>query len=343
MSGLDWHPRYHRAALDGMRSLSLEERGAYNTLLDLIYDRGGPVPDDERWLAGWMGCSVRRWNAIRSALIEAGKIELIGEGRGACLTNPRAVSELENQSARRRKNAESGAKGGKSRRTADPENNKNRDLPEAIAQAKPKLETETVTEIEESPQSPPGGGLFGDLPEEPPPVDPVQAAFDHWNDLAQRYALPAAEKLTDTRRKRLEARLRDVGPEGWLRALAAIERSRFCRGMARPRSQGDRPFRADLDFVLQARSFQRLLEGSYGSDIEPLPPGGEALFVPASPWVARCRDLKRNGHWNTTDWGEKPGRAGCEVPAEILAEFGLPPTPPAVGGEVVTFPGRMTA
>ena len=69
MSANPWHRRYHSDALAGMLSLTLEERGAYQTVLDLIYDRGGPIADNERLLAGYMNCSVRKWRALRSALL----------------------------------------------------------------------------------------------------------------------------------------------------------------------------------------------------------------------------------------------------------------------------------
>src|SRR5690606_5888825 len=113
MTRMDWHPRYHRAFLEGTQRLSLEERGCYTTILDLIYDRGGPIPDDARWLAGWMNCSVRKWTALRAALIAAGKITVEGEGDEAVMRNERADFELDSQSARRRANAESGSSGGR--------------------------------------------------------------------------------------------------------------------------------------------------------------------------------------------------------------------------------------
>lgn len=88
MSRLDWHPRYHRDALEGMRGLSLEDRGAYTTLLDLMYDRAAGVPDDERFVAGWLGCSVRLWRAIRDRLIRAGKVEVVDLADGQAITIP---------------------------------------------------------------------------------------------------------------------------------------------------------------------------------------------------------------------------------------------------------------
>lgn len=98
-----------------MLQLTLEERGAYNTLLDLIYSRGGPVPDDDRWLAGWMGVSLRRWKTLRAALIVKGKVFALNVNGVDCLMNERAADELASTAERRRNLAESGAKGGRKR------------------------------------------------------------------------------------------------------------------------------------------------------------------------------------------------------------------------------------
>jgi Uncharacterized protein conserved in bacteria len=67
-----------------MRHLTLEQRGAYDTLLDLIYERGGPVPDDDRWLSGWMGVSPRRWRQIRQELFGPGSDRREGVRKGRC-------------------------------------------------------------------------------------------------------------------------------------------------------------------------------------------------------------------------------------------------------------------
>lgn len=108
MSARHYHKRYHSDALAGMMALTLEERGAYQTLLDMMYDRGGPLQDNERLLAGYMGCSVRKWRSLRETLIQKGKIEVNGAGE---LTNRRAELELENQLKTSRKHAENGLNG----------------------------------------------------------------------------------------------------------------------------------------------------------------------------------------------------------------------------------------
>ena len=85
-----WYKRDPLAALDGMSELSLEERGAYNTVLDLIYARDGKVLDDDRFLAGWMRADIRIWRRIRKRLIDLGKL-YIQDGN---LRNSRADREV---------------------------------------------------------------------------------------------------------------------------------------------------------------------------------------------------------------------------------------------------------
>jgi uncharacterized protein YdaU (DUF1376 family) len=111
-----WHKRFHSDALNGYMSLTLEERGAYTTILDMMYDRGGPIQDNERLVAGYMGVSLRKYKSVKAALIDKGKIQII-DGH---IVNDRCVLEIEKLTKTSRKRAESGAKGGAKR----PENTK---------------------------------------------------------------------------------------------------------------------------------------------------------------------------------------------------------------------------
>lgn len=91
MGQLKWYKRDPDAALSGMMGLSLEERGAYNTVLDLLYTRDGHLPDDERFIAGWLGADVRVWRRIRERLLMLGKLTVVG----GLITNLRATSEID--------------------------------------------------------------------------------------------------------------------------------------------------------------------------------------------------------------------------------------------------------
>ncbi len=85
----------------------------------------------------------------------------------------------------------------------------------------------------------------------------VQQAFDEWNAMATRAGLPKARSLTKDRRRHLESRLRSDGLNVWREALAKVEASPHCTGV------NDRGWKADLDFLFQAKSWNRLLEGTY--------------------------------------------------------------------------------
>lgn len=92
MSG--WYRRFGANFIAGTLDLTFEEKGAYSLCLDLIYDRGAPIPDDPRWIAGVCGISMRRWNGLRDALIAKGKLYLI-DGK---LSNKRADKEMQRAS-----------------------------------------------------------------------------------------------------------------------------------------------------------------------------------------------------------------------------------------------------
>jgi uncharacterized protein YdaU (DUF1376 family) len=98
MAEIRWYKRDPTAALEGMATLTLEQRGAYNTILDLIYAKGGSVDDDSKFLSWWLKCDVRIWTRIRQVLLEQNKLYLCG----TTLRNGRADHEIEE--ARRRIN-----------------------------------------------------------------------------------------------------------------------------------------------------------------------------------------------------------------------------------------------
>lgn len=118
MNGLPYYKRYPRDFIEGSVGMSFELKGAYAILLDLIYMQGGELPDDPRYISGLLGVSVRKWNALRSDLIEVGKIQVIGK----FLTNYRAVSELESLRKLQDKQAENRARPNKNNNLQSPNN-----------------------------------------------------------------------------------------------------------------------------------------------------------------------------------------------------------------------------
>jgi uncharacterized protein YdaU (DUF1376 family) len=119
MGQIHWYKRDPEAALEGMFELTLEERGAYNTVLDLIYARANNVPDDDRFIAGWLRCDVRVWKRIKGRLIEAGKL-YVSDG---LLCNERADAVVLECLSRHGSAEEAGRASGRKRRAQLKKNN----------------------------------------------------------------------------------------------------------------------------------------------------------------------------------------------------------------------------
>lgn len=84
----------------------------------------------------------------------------------------------------------------------------------------------------------------------------VYTAFESFVEFAKQYNLSVPAKLTKTRETKLKARLKDCdGLDGWKAALDKLKNSSFCMGKT--------GWKADFDFILQEKSFFKLMEGSY--------------------------------------------------------------------------------
>jgi hypothetical protein len=91
-----------------------------------------------------------------------------------------------------------------------------------------------------------------------PPTDEADAAnaVEIYNQAAGLAGWPLVQRLTAPRRSGVLARLRDCGGlDGW---RAALERARASAFLC-----GSTGWKADFDFFCQAKSFTKLMEGSY--------------------------------------------------------------------------------
>jgi hypothetical protein len=138
-------------------------------------------------------------------------------------------------------------------------------------------------------------------------AETLRAAVEEYNAAARAVGWPEA-KHTPRRVAALRQRLKDAGGlEGWQRALARARGSPFLTG------DNDRGWRADLDFLLQAKSFNKLMEGGYDGR-----PNGQRANGAGGPkrsgadaFLAGFAAVAGN------DPRERPvaGRAGEEIPS----------------------------
>lgn len=94
-----WHIEDYLLGTEGMK---LEHEGAYMRFLMRLYQRGKPLPDDDRYMSTLMRLSVRVWKRVKDALVSVGKI-IVKRG---CLTNARFERERKERAEQLQKQAE---------------------------------------------------------------------------------------------------------------------------------------------------------------------------------------------------------------------------------------------
>ena len=92
-------------------------------------------------------------------------------------------------------------------------------------------------------------------------TDDLREAVEAYNSSAKRAGWPVVQKMGKERVSALKARIKDAGGlGGWMTALEKAEKSDFLCGKVRTR---DGPFFASFDFITQASSFAKIMEGNY--------------------------------------------------------------------------------
>lgn len=134
----------------GTASLSLEEEAAYLRIVNAIHKHKGPVPDQDRVLAGLFRVSTRKARALVKALQDAGKVTI----EDGLIWNDRARSDLVQRGFVSISRAESGAKGGRTRAENAAKSLKDKDTDQAIASSREEKRREELSEAKASDESP---------------------------------------------------------------------------------------------------------------------------------------------------------------------------------------------
>jgi uncharacterized protein YdaU (DUF1376 family) len=237
--------------LSATTRLTTEQHGAYVLLL-LDYWKNGPPPNDDAVLAQIARMSASVWRKARPALIGFFDVQ-----------NGQLIQKrVERERQRAAENVEKRSKAGKASAAARADKQ----------QTSNKKSTHVETHVEANGQQN-GRPLPSPSPcsneqvissNEDLSAEPTDApvtedeVLEAWQDRMVPLGYAAIRKLTPERRRRLKARIREYPDlDDWQRAFSALERSTFLKG------DNDRGWRADFDFLLQPKSFTKLLEGSY--------------------------------------------------------------------------------
>lgn len=299
--GENFYRREPSKALSGMIGLSLEERGVYNTVLDLLYSTWRPLEDDRQFIANWCGCAVQKLNPIIRRLLEKGRLITFSEGGRTYLSDE--AFELERAKVK-------GAAGSRSGRGQVGEKSGEVEEKSAGVGQNPGLlhadvqKRQSVTGLDKrreeksNPPTPQGGKRR--KPETPLPPDCPSAEIV---DTMQAEARKAGANLDLSHEAR---QFRDwwLAKDGRNRDWDACWRTWARRAIAR----------APKTAVAASRE--------------------RTAIAPDDRWRRWMREFARNGYWPKDDAGPRPGMPGCRVPANILAEFGRGPTPANDGADL---------
>lgn len=266
---VDFYPDEFMTGVSGV--LTAEQIGVYWVVCSLVMSQGGPI--DENYQRLGMICCIQKAKAKRivASLLECGKLTK-SDGK---LSQDRAEFEVKRAGNRIERSSKAAQIRDKTRGKAeqkqrpseieiagDDDATTNYQLPTTNYQPSTVGKKEAgVIEGDDAP-SPPGPDDRPGQEVLPPDgkateVDQVQAAFDRYNRMARASACPVANLLNAQRRSRLKARLKETGIDGWNDAVDRVARSEFCQGA------NDNGWVASLDFMLQATSFTRIIEGNF--------------------------------------------------------------------------------
>lgn len=280
-------------ALSGMIGLSLEERGVYNTVIDMLYQTWRPIEDDRRYIANWCGCAVQKLNPILNRLIEKGRLITFEEGGRTYVSDEAFEGERKavkgaapTRSGRGKVEEKSGEVGEKSA---------------GVEQNTGLLDTEntekqSVTALEknreEKKDPPPPQGGKRRKPETPLPD-----------------GCPSAELVSA-----MQSEAREVGANIDLGFEARQFRDWWTAKDGRNR-----------DWDACWRTWARRAISKAPRTASASLSGRQTSAGPDDRWRRWVREFKSNGYWPTDDAGPRPKAPGCRAPAHILAEFGLAP------------------
>ena len=240
------------AYLADTKHLTIEQHGAYLMILMVTWrNNGAPLVDDNVRMARILGITKKNWLKIRSTLVEFFDLS---DG----FWRQKKLEEMWLAVAKRRETfVQRGRLGGR------PKSLKEKETKKATAFQNKNIKVTNLKPITINQKEPP---LVV------PPIGSnleLSVLFDRtdegiavraWNVLADCCGFSKVQLLTEERRRKLNHRLSSCGGlDGWHSALEKVKNSTFLCG------DNERGWLADFDFLLQKKSFTKLMEGAYNN------------------------------------------------------------------------------
>lgn len=302
-----WFKFYPSDWLNGTRGLTLEERGAYMTIIALMYDQQGAIPDDERWMCGALDCDVRVWRRLRDKLCRYGKITPNTDG---FLVNRRVLEEVRSAELLAEVRRKSGRSGGQQSGISRAMTLKTKGRREANA-SDVLLYARASSESEDIPSSEAKASSEGSIALVASKRDDLREAVEAWDEAAQRQGWPKIAKLAPARRQMIAARLREHGLETWRAMVVRLASLEWANDPSK-RDPKHANWKPHIDWFAKASVFLKLVEGAYGG-AAPAPQDARAIRA------ERERIWRQDRIWNPA-WGDPP--ADDDPQPDLLSQGG---------------------
>lgn len=243
---LAWYKWFPFKARSSWRwnSLTIAEEGAFRRLYDIAAMANGPARRGELWftetkpyadrdIARLLRIPINRWRKIRAKLVDT--FELLKQ-------RPSGIYYFPNF---RKHQHQAGLRWRNDRPKTVPKPSQKCPNSRALARGRGRSRSRSIN----IPQTPAGNPPA--LSAEPTPVSVMEA----WNQMAKKAYLPVVEKLTESRKKTVKARLSDPDwTKRFRRALEIIPHVPFFRGA------GPRGWKANFDFFIQPNRVFKIIE-----------------------------------------------------------------------------------
>lgn len=228
------------------KELSFAEIGAYLKLVNEYYRQGGKLVANHKKLCRILGAQTPTERKTIKYIITNPKYF---SEKDSYLVQSRCDIEIKSIIERREKN----------RQNAKSKYKENNDIVSATAER-----SDSETEANALPTNNQQPITNNKSKDKDTPIPPKSEKHDLneavmlYNELAKETGLPTCQKLSETRRKHLTARLNDCGGmDGWREALTRVRAS---EGLLGGNSRG---WKADFDFLVRESSFIKIMEGKY--------------------------------------------------------------------------------
>lgn len=290
-----WMPLYIGDYLRDTSRLTTEQHGAY-LLLIMDYWVNGPLPDDDAQLAAVARCTPQAWRKVRQIL---SPYFTVG---GGLWHHKRVDGELSKAKGLVSTRSQAGKKGAEARWQRD---GKRIGKDDAAALAEPLAKGLAKPCQDDGPSQPPSQSKLAK-----PDSVAVSAGVG-----PSRHVILGEQVFEilggDAARQPQDfSSLKGLLDSGWTED-AILARARDIAG--RP---GYTPPRNPIAYLVKPMWSEPVPE--------PLPDGPPPDPIKGQ-WQSRMEGLVKRGFWHRNTFGPMPGEPGCQVPRDVLAEFGYGP------------------